>query len=184
MNIGIFGCDPGGSTGCAWGIFNPLANGGAAESLRDKQHAGSTTVTGDARAQIRAIVKLWHVFYNDCVRVRCLPPTHVWFVMEDFIYKPGTVYGGDSSEISTAIIWGVEGYRMGQRDEWDKLKRGNKEIHIPDMILQTAGEAKSYATNERMKEFGVWVRGREHERSAWAHVATFLARYIKQHPHY
>ena len=181
MNIGVFGCDPGGATGLAWGIFNPHARGGASEALRTKSHDGSTTISGDPRDQIREIAVKWQGFYNACVRSQQLPPSHVWFVMEDFIYKPGTIYGGESSEISTAIIWGVEGYRMGTKDEWLKHRRGAFAMHMPDMILQTAGEAKGYATNDRMKEFGIWVRGREHERSAWAHVATFVARYIKQH---
>jgi len=181
MNIGVFGCDPGGHTGIAWGVFNPHAKGGAAEALKSKMCDGSTTIDGDARSQIRQIVKLWQGFYRECVFVKQLPPENVWFVMEDFIYKPGTIYGGESSEISTQIIWGVEGYRMGTKDEWSKHKRGAFATHMPDMILQTAGEAKGYCTNDRMKEFGIWVRGREHERSAWAHIATFVARYIKQH---
>jgi len=181
VNIGVFGCDPGGATGLAWGIFNPHAKGGVAEALKTKQCDGSTTIKGDARYQIREIARMWQAFYTVCVRTGQLPPENVWLVMEDFIYKPGTVYGGDSSEISTAIIWGVEGYRLGTKDEWTKHRRGAFATSMPDVILQTAGEAKGFCTNERMKEFGIWVRGKEHERSAWAHIATFLARYIQQH---
>jgi hypothetical protein len=179
MNIGVFSCDPGGATGVAWGIFNPHAKGGAGEALLTKQLSGSATVEGDLRNQIREIAELWQAFYRACVNSAQLPPENVWFVMEDFIYKPGTVYGGEDSMISTGLIWGIEGYRMGTRDEWKRHKRG--QIKMPDMILQTASEAKGYMTNARLKEFGCWVVGRDHERSAWQHIGFFLKHYIQQY---
>jgi hypothetical protein len=49
------------------------------------------------------------------------------------------------------------------------------------MILQLASQAKSVATNARMKDWGIWVVGREHERSAWAHIACFLKKYMAAH---
>src|SRR5262249_8296477 len=106
----------------AWGIFNPKAQG-AAEALKTRMRAGSDTIEGDERKQIREIGERWREFYADSVGRALLPPDRVFLVVENFIYT-GANYGGDSARISTAIIWGLEGYRMGRRDEWRKHKRG------------------------------------------------------------
>ena len=177
MNLGCFGVDPGGATGLAWGIFDPGA-GGVAEALKTRLHAGSTTVDGEERRQIKAIATAWGDFYQDCVHTRRLPPENIYLVMENFIYT-GANYAGDSAKISTAIIWGLEGYRMGRRDEWKKHRRGR--AHMPTMVLQNAGDAKAFAKPDLLKEWGVWVVGRDHERSAWQHIAYFLQRYRIQY---
>lgn len=141
-------------------------------------HAGSTTVTGDVRHQIVEITSIWSSFYTHCVHTALLPPENVWYVCENFVLKPGETAGGDDSTVPLSLIWGVEGYRMGRQDEWKRHKRGV--AHMPPVVLQMAGQAKSYATNPRMKEWGIWVVGREHERSAWAHIAYFLKKYKEQ----
>lgn len=179
MNIGIFGNDPGGATGLAWGVFDPGA-ASLEDALAGRMLAGSTTVEGTAHEQIREITAIWQSFYRSCVKDACLPPERIYYVCEDFIYSGNVNYGGESAEISTALIWGVEGYRMGQADEFRRLRRG-KPIHVPPVILQTAGQAKGAINSQRLKEYGCWVVGRDHERSAWQHVAYFLKRYMIQH---
>lgn len=163
----------------AWGIFNPHAES-VEEMLKTRMEAGSTTVTGDERTQIREVADLWQSFYRTCVRSALLPPDRVWFVMENFILKPGETAGGSDATISLALIWGIEGYRMGRADEWAEHKRG--QVMMPSMILQMAGQAKSYATGDRLKEWTVWIKGREHERSAWSHIGFFLKKYKIQFP--
>lgn len=148
-------------------------------SLENRMLHGSATISGDERTQIREIASLWSAFYNACVRTALLPPDRIWLVVEDYIYTASNTYGGDSAAISTSLIWGLEGYRMGRADEWKKHKRGT--AVMPSMILQSASEAKGYATNARIKEWGLWVVGREHERSAWQHIARFLKKYKEQH---
>ena len=180
MNIGVFCCDPGGATGLAWAILDPHARGGVAEALRTRMHAGSTTITGDERTQIREVASLWGSFYSACVRNACLPPERIWPVFEDFIIRPGETGGGKEMSISTSIIWGFEGYRIGRRDEWREHKRGP--IHMPQLVLQPAGQASTYATNPRLKDWDCWVVGREHERSAYRHMALFISRYMANQP--
>lgn len=141
---------------------------------------GSCTVEGTEREQIREISQVWQAFYRACVKSALLPPDNIWFVCEKFIYDGKNSYAGDSASISTALIWGVEGYRMGRADEWSEHKRGV--VKMPGMILQSASEAKGFATSARLKEWGVWVVGRDHERSAWQHIAFFLKKYKSQFP--
>jgi hypothetical protein len=181
MNIGVFTCDPGGATGLAWAILNPLAREGVGEALRTKMNHGSTTVDGNPRKQIREIASLWSAFYRTCVKSACLPEDRVFYVCENYIYAPGVNYEGESAMISTALIWGVEGYRMGRGDEW-KLSHPRGRKVLPPMILQTASEAKSYATSARLKEWDCWVVGREHERSAYQHMAYFLKSFKIKRP--
>jgi len=177
MNVAVFAVDPGGATGLAWGIFDPTQEIGAC--LRGRMDAGSTTVDGDIPTQIRAVAQEWQKFFRHAVNVSRLPVDHVWYVCENFTYT-GANYGGESAVISTALIWGIEGYRMGTADE-RKSRRGGRRTAMPQMILQEAGQASAAARNAWLKEWGVWVVGKEHERSAWKHVAYFLKRYQKQY---
>jgi hypothetical protein len=97
------------------------------------------------------------------------------------VLKPGETAGGRDATSPLALIWGVEGYRMGRADQWNESRRGQmRQVVMPPMILQPASQAKTYATNTRLKEWDLWVVGREHERSAWAHVALFLSRLKQQ----
>jgi hypothetical protein len=149
------------------------------ESLRARIKSDSATVTGSEREQIRAIARLWREFYEECVKVGQMEHTKVWYVCEDFVYYGGS-YSGDSAKISTALIWGVEGYRMGRADQWAG-SHGKRTVSVPPVVLQTAADAKAFANDARLREWGLWVRGKQHERSAWRHVAMFLKKYQIQH---
>jgi hypothetical protein len=178
MNIGIFSVDPGGHTGLAWGIFNPHEKE-YADAILGKMHHGSITVEGEMLSQVVEICDIWSGFYTTCVKNACLPPDKVFFVCEDFIPRGGQSPGGKESIFPSFIIGGLEGYRRGRRDEWLRQKRGRAtEVHMPDTILQLAGDAFSFANKTRQKEWGLWVVGREHERSAWCHLALFLKKYM------
>lgn len=165
--------DPGGATGLAWAVLNPHAS--LPEALNNRLRAGSTTIEGDEREQIKKVVSLWSSFYRQSVERALLPPENVFFVCEDFIPKPGQTGGGKDMSISISVIWGVEGYRMGRADEWAGRRKGKP--YCPPMILQLASQASTFATDKRLREWGLWVKGRDHERSAHRHMAMFLAKY-------
>jgi hypothetical protein len=177
LNVGIFSCDPGGATGLAWGVFDPNVEIG--ESLRGRMKAGSATIEGDIRSQIREISGKWQEFYKECVQVGLLPHDKVWYVCENFIYSGGS-YQGESAMISTALIWGVEGYRMGRADQW-AAGHGRRKIVVPQVVLQNPGDASAFAKDARLREWGLWIRGKQHERSAWRHLALFLKKYQIQY---
>lgn len=158
-------------------MFDPAAPGGVEEAIKRKLLSGSTTISGEPLHQIREISDLWQNFYRMCIDKAQLPPDRIFIVFEDFVYAPGVNYEGESARISTQIIWGVEGYRRGRADELKLHKRGV--LHVPDLYLQMASQAKPYVTSQRLKDWGIWIVGREHERSAWQHVAYWLAQYIR-----
>jgi hypothetical protein len=172
VNIGIFAVDPGGATGLAWAIVDAsLPN--IEDCLLNRAMAGSITVDGDARKQFLEIAQLWESFSRAC-RDKGIVGKYIFPVCEDFVYTPGVNYEGDSARISTQIIWGFEGYRWGRAYG----ARGIR-AKVPDLYLQTASQAKGYVTKERLKEWDLWVVGRDHERSANQHLAYFLAQFRK-----
>lgn len=181
MNIACLSVDPGGHTGVAWGVYNPGVN--TWEALANVMLPGTVTVAGDISTQIRELGTLWSSFFNVTVRRALLPPERCYLVVEDFIYKPGTQYGGEDSKISTALIWGLEGYRLGRRDEWTQTpgRKSARKAFMPSMILQTASQAKSFATPQRFKDNNLWKRGYggqdNHIFSAQQHIAYFLQSY-------
>ena len=175
MNLGIFANDPGGTTGLAWGIFNPHADS-IEEAIATRLHSGSCDITGDAPTQIREIASIWQSFYRTCVNVGRLPVENVLYIAEDFVPAGGAV-GGESQAISLAVLWGVEGYRMGQADEFKRLKRGAV-VHCQPVVRQLASHAKGFGTGPRLKTWGVWVKGSDHQRSAWSHIAYYLQKRI------
>jgi hypothetical protein len=162
--------DPGGHTGLAWGIFDPTAS--FTDAIAGAADKGSTTIVGEEHDQIRQIAYFWMRFYRGCVQERCMPPENVEFVSEDFVQRPGGS-GGKEGQSPIRILWGVEGYRMGRADEFRGRQRSQFKVHAPPMILQhpTLG---SGVTSKRLRDYGCWVVGKEHERSAWKHIIVRL----------
>lgn len=165
MRIGVFANDPGGKTGLAWAILDP-GLGDIGEVLRGKRVAGSMTIGGDVRSQVKATVEAWDAFRDVCTR-RGIPDDRIWYVCENFVLRPGQTAGGVDSTLPLALIWGIEGYRMG---------RG---MDLTPVVLQEATTALSL--KRWLRDWGCWIVGKEHERSAWCHLAMFTKLYLQQH---
>jgi hypothetical protein len=178
-NVGIFSLDPGGKSGLAWGIFDPTAS--LADALANGLHKGSATAEGDEYDQIRAITEEWTRFYRMCVNECCMDPEAVEFICEDFVQRPNSS-GGKEGQSPIRIMWGVEGYRMGRAAEFKGRARSKVKIYAPRMILQHPSQASALGTRKRLESWDCWVVGREHERSAFAHIAVRLARIQSSRP--
>jgi hypothetical protein len=172
---GIFSMDPGGHTGLAWGIFDTSAS--IADALNNGIDKGSRTLEGDEHAQIEAIANIWVKFFRHCVEVRCLAPERVEFVSEDFVQRPGSS-GGKEGQSPIRILWGVEGYRMGRAAEFAGRRGSKKRVIAPRIILQNPSLG-SGVSRKMLESYGCWVIGREHERSAFKHIAVRLGRIHK-----
>lgn len=162
--------DPGGHTGLAWGIFDETAS--VSQALQNGIDKGSTTITGDEYEQIVAGADHWIRFYRDCVNRRLLLPEQIEFVSEDFVQRPGGG-GGKEGNSPLRILWGIEGYRLGRAAEFKGRRGSLAKIYAPRAILQHPSLG-SAITSRRLREYGCWVVGREHERSAWKHIAVRL----------
>jgi hypothetical protein len=57
-------------------------------------------------------------------------------------------------------------------------ERGGLKSTLP-VVFQTAGAAKPFVTDEKLKIMGLWVPGQKHARDALRHMVTYLVR--KEH---
>lgn len=181
MNIGgthmrgIFAVDPGGATGVAMGVFNTAART-VDQAFEQMVNPQSLTLEGGELQQSLEIVRQYQLFKRQCVNEGLLPPDAVELVMEDFQLRPGR-HAGNEGLSPHAIIWCVTGMRHGMAKGFEMGR--NKKAHLGSLILQQPSDAKGYATGKRLRDWGVWVKGKEHERSAWQHIALRLNTLLK-----
>ena len=173
MNIGIFSMDPGGSTGLAWAVVAPDLRL-AADAMKNRMKAGSTTITGEPMEQAKPIWKLWEEFKRECVVKGLLPPENVHIVSEEFVLSPMGAASGRNATMPERVMWAFEGYRTGRHDTYRKTK------HFSPLVLQRSGAANRYNSQKMLKPVDAWIRGREHERSALAHMYLYTTVLVTQ----
>ena len=175
---GIMAIDPGGSTGVAWGRFDKNADS-VKDALSARWYSSSTTIEGSVVSQILQLSKIWRKFYGECVNSLGIPPNDVHLCVEDFNLAGSNrrPKAGEDPLISVKIAWGLWGYRSGQAHEHERWGGVSGPVYIH---WQTPSQAKSYATDTRLKEWGVYVRGSTHERDAWRHIAFRIAELERQ----
>ena len=166
---GILAIDPGESTGVAWGIVDDKTRGKAYEAVAERLHGNSTTISGEEASQIRALYRLWTDFKKLCVQTALLDPKDIDLVIEDFVLFPGEKPGRDTT-IAERVAWGLEGYRMAMYDQ-HRPHADPPLRHISPTVWQQSGAAHRFKNDrELMEKAGCWIRGREHERSAFSHM--------------
>jgi len=178
--IGVMGVDPGGTTGIAWGVFDKEAKT-VEEAIKGVYVPGWGSESGSARAQIVAIGKRWRRFYHDCVFRLGISPYSVHQVVEDFsltTHREVSARAGKDPLISARIGWGLWGYRTGQLHEWERHELGPAGPIL--LHFQMPAQAKSFATDARLKTYGVHKSGKPHQNDAWRHIALYLSTTMKQ----
>jgi hypothetical protein len=172
MRHGIFAVDPGGHTGVAWGVIDTGESMVKSAMLR-RELSGSATLAGPERDQIRELYDGWTKFKRLCVVGNNIPTEQLSLVFEDFVLRGGQHAGGKDGTMPERVAWGFEGYRMARRDVW-----GKRPAHYTEIIWQQAGQASRFGTRPRLESWNAWIRGKEHERSAWAHFAVRVAKLL------
>lgn len=164
---GAFCLDPGGSSGLAWGRVRD--EGTVAERLAAIPELRTETLRDpDWMAQARIISRLWSSFRGDCYRAG-LP---AYFVCEDFILT----HLGSSDRTGLYPVWiaaAVVGYRNGLADGYES--GGFGPAAPVETFWQQPSAAKGYATDARLKRWGLWIKAQPHERDACRHLAYFVA---------
>ena len=158
---GVFVLDPGGSSGLAWARVRD--EGTVSERLAARTEPGSDTVSHpDWMEQAKEVVRRWLDFQDRC-HAAGIP---AYLVIEDFILTRFK----SSDRTGLYPVWiaaAVRGYRNGLADSVPGAANVGTVWQLPTCM--------TYATDERLKRWGLWVRGREHERDAWRHLAFFIA---------
>lgn len=161
MKFAIMTFDPGGTTGCATGLFNTEGADDMAALLRRavrKRALSSWEVKGEWHVQPWKIMEAWDIFYDKAARLG-VDPAYIHFVAEDFQLRQRSA---DLAPV--AILCGV---RTLLEDEADRLE------------IQQPSEAKKFATNDRMRRWGVWQVGSEHRRDAVRHLCVKTSKIFK-----
>jgi hypothetical protein len=113
-------------------------------------------VSGEWIEQAREISGLIDrfVFTANVEQSIALPNIHV--VFEDFVLRRRQ-QGGATGDLTSVWVAAGTVARIDRPVTWQ----------MPSM-------AKGFATNERLKSWGLWEVGSEHKRDAWRHFATYV----------
>lgn len=167
----IFAVDGGNATGSAWGIFD-LESSSVKEAFETMRGHGSRTFNHRVRRKGKMVVEnpmtdeeqiaqLREEISNFIYEANC--DTDV--IVEDFILLPGAHSGGKDGVASVRIGWGLRGYLLATDPEIDVIWQ-------PPSVM---GRVK----DEHLRQYGVWIPGRDHERAAWRHIAARLNKLLK-----
>ena len=172
MTRAIFSVDPGESTGVAWAVLNDGRNTMALSSMASRSHSASKTLSGPVSAQIRELYWLWVMFKRRAVNDLRIKPEDVDLVFEEFVLRPGAT-PGRSTTAPERVAWGFEGYRMSHADLYRERGRALPK-HYTEINWQLASSAARFNNQQILKQLDAWVVGKEHERSAFAHMLLRL----------
>lgn len=173
-----FAIDGGITTGVAWGCFPSIDYGGIEERIKRGIAGGGfgyaqvPSVGKFERPEINnvweagGLIDLWAA-WNEQLQDRNLYPTRI--LMEDF--SVGQSAKGvrsrhviQSARVTSAFESAVCGY----------VEEGTEWLHVP--VTYRPVESMGYATNDRLKNWGFWVKGMEHVRDAARLIALDMAK--------
>lgn len=178
----IMTVDPGRTTGVAQGMFNaarlarPTTRAVLARAVRKGAlrvaevraaedpgpHAGSAH-------QAAILYRAWMDFNFRATVELGIPIPDVHLVIEDFALRQRSA-DLDPVEVTHAFL----AYLRGETGTWAALSLAPEgRLHF-----QTPSEAIGYATNARLRAWGVWTVGKEHGRDATRHLALRVSKIL------
>jgi hypothetical protein len=151
--------DPGGVSGVTYGLVPQIMGGTVREHLAGAR-VWSAEVGGSPLEQATEICLDYLSFVFDAQVRWQVSINNVCFVWESFQLRRRNV------ELSPLEI--------------RNISEGLMYKHNFPFELQTASQAKTYATDDRLRKWGQWVKGSAHQRDARRHLAlkinTILAK--------
>lgn len=129
--------------------------------------------------------------YDPSEPIDLLPPNDGWYVgqlgphehhleLEQLLYRHPN---------ATIVCESFEFRQYRQRDNINLMSReyigvvklfGQRRGDLYPVVFQTAGAAKPFVTDEKLKVMGLWVPGQKHARDALRHLVTYLVRQEKR----
>lgn len=155
----VFAVDPGGTTGVAAAYIEPKVS--IKETLLSMPVRKAVEVEGEWIEQAETIAGMMNEFvYNAHVGSR-IPHRRIHFVFEDFVLRM------PARTTNLTSVW-VAAATVGRYGPMNGV----------DLAWQSAGDAKSFASDSRLRLWELWERGSAHKRDAWRHVALRTASLI------
>lgn len=164
--LAVMGVDPGTGTGVAWCVC-AAAGTIATRMAQPPSPPRSQVLRGSYVAQAEALCRLYKGLQTTAYATsrRTKHDVRLIIAIEDFVlthFESSEREGLDPVRITTAFITA-----MSERS----LNRG------VEIVYQQPGEAKSYATNDRLRHWGQWKVGAEdHERDAMRHMLLAITK--------
>jgi hypothetical protein len=163
----IMGIDPGGTTGVAAAYVRSL--GTLKESLLAATQKKSVEVKGDWLHQATMLATMMVRFQYRANVEHSIPMPNIHFAIEDYVLRlPAT-------NKNLAPVW-VAASTVALYTSIVRMSPGDTGFEIGDRIeeitWQQPSQIKRFASNDRLKLWGLYTTGSEHERDAWRHVAT------------
>lgn len=148
----IMAVDPGGTTGVAATYFNKRPT--IKETLQNLPNFKTAEVSGGWEAQGEELAQMWARFRMRANVEHSIALPDIHLVCEDFVLRRREA-GGATGNLTS--IWVMAGF-IGAAG-W------------PEVAYQQASQAKSFATNDRLKLWDIYTVGSEHKRDATRHMA-------------
>jgi hypothetical protein len=157
----VLALDPGGTTGVAAGYFKLRPT--RRETLETMVNLKSGEVKGDWLEQARRLAKIMSMFVFTANVENEIPLPNIHIVLEDFVLRRRESGGATGNLTSCWVAAGAVAifHTVGMDDEVGG-------VHAVEW--QQAGQAKSLASNDRLKSYGLWIVGSEHKRDAVRHL--------------
>lgn len=162
--VGMFALDAGGVSGCAWWTGKLL--GSIKETLNAGEFGfaqidcGRGTVDGERRGAEH----IAHL-YNDMAfkwTLAAVPVDDRYLLVEDFIIRQRVSSKQRVGLSSPRIVGLVEGMLV-------------RIVDGANIARYSPSRTKTFATNERLRNWGLWCRGAEHSRDAARLIALHIA---------
>lgn len=170
----VMGVDPGGTSGVA-GCYVRLGETMRETMAEGVSRAKAVEVEGDWLSQSQAIANMMVRFMFTANVENEIPLDNIHFAFEDFVLRRKTEGGATGNLTSCWVAAGAVAiydtqHVIDAREKPQLFLMGRDE---PSPVTwRQASQAKSYATNERLKIWGLWEVGSDHKRDAWRHVAS------------
>lgn len=150
----IMGIDPGGTTGIAacYVSVRPTMKETMLAATRKK----SIEVPGDYLSQGKQIASLMNGFMYKANVENEIPLSNIHFAIEDFVLRR-RMEGGATGNLTSCWVAAAAVAIFGSES---------------NIKWRQASQAKTYATDARLKLWGLWTVGSAHQRDAWRHLAS------------
>lgn len=163
-----FAVDGGITTGLCWGIFP--TKGTTEEQVQKAkrltfEQVPSVGPYSEEFPELAGALKIYDIWFdwNEKLETLGLYPTRV--IIEDFRIRTKVM---TRSVLASVRICNL---LMGMMSVGEEA--GMEYLHLP--TLYDPSQSKSFATNERLKRWGLWAKGKPHSRDAARLIALDLA---------
>lgn len=163
--LAVMGIDPGHATGAAWCVA-PATGTISSRMGSCPSPPRSDTLNGSYVEQAEGLCHILQGLRMTANNLRRKTGQEVRLIVaiEDFVltrFESSERSGLDPIRITSSFVTALE---------MRKLNRGI------ELVYQSPSEAKAYVTNDRLRHWGLWIVGKDHERDAMRHMLLAITK--------